>query len=168
MKCYRLPPVKVGGTEHTPYLCTPDTKFWRTLARLVLVARVMARANVLWVERPMLYPVLDEVLKAGTLRQWVETWREIKGYGLPAVREAYALGSAVQVLTPEPEAFEKLFSVKHAGPPALTTMAGHVTKLLDAMLGALGIEEAYRMAYRMLQCAMRLALGPPLGRKKST
>jgi hypothetical protein len=168
VRCYRLPPVKVEGTEYTPYLCTPDTKFWRTLSRLVIASRVTARASLLWIERPMLWPVLDEVLRAKTLRQWLKTWREIKKYGLPAVREAYALGNVIQALTPEPEAFEKLFSVEIAGPPALTTMARHVANLLDGVLGALGAEGAYRVMYAALQCAMRLVLGTPLRPRKGT
>jgi hypothetical protein len=166
VRCYRLPPARIGTADYTPYLCTPDTQFWRTLSRLAVVSRVTARAGLLWLERPMLYPVLDRVLGAKTLRQWLEAWREIRRYGLPPVREAYSLGSAVQALTPEPEAFEKLFDVKIAEPPALMTMAKHVAKLLDAMLGATGPEGAYRMMYRTLQCAMRLALGPPLRPRK--
>lgn len=166
MRCYRLPPARIGTADYTPYLCTPDTKFWRMLARLAVVSRVTARAGLLWLERPMLYPVLDRVLEARTLRQWLEAWREIRRYGMPPVREAYSLGSAVQVLTPEPEAFEKLFGVQVAGAPPLTDMARHVTRLLDGLVGAMGPEGAYRMMYRALQCAVRLALGLPLRPKK--
>jgi len=168
MNCYKLPPIRIEGTEYTPYLCTPTTKFWRMLSRLVLVSRVMARASLLWFERPMLYPVLDKVLEAKTTRRWVKTWGEIKKYGLPPVREAYSLGSVVQVLTPEPEVFEKLFGVQPAPVPPLMTMAKYITKLLDAMLGAMGPEGAHKMMYRTLRCAMRLAFGPPLRPKKGT
>jgi len=168
VRCYRLPPVKVGGTEYTPYLCTPTTRFWRVLSRLVLVSKVMARASLLWLERPMLYPVLDRILEARTARQWVEAWSEIRKYGLPPVREAYSLGNVVQVLTPEPEVFEKLFGVQPAPVPPLATMARHVTKLLDGVLGALGPEGAHKMMYAVLRCALRLALGPPLRPRKGT
>jgi hypothetical protein len=166
VRCYRLPPARIGTADYTPYLCTPDTRFWRTLARLAVVSRVTARAGLLWLERPMLYPVLDRVLGARTLRQWLETWREIKKYGLPPVREAYSLGSAVQALTPEPEAFEKLFGVQVAGAPPLTDMARHVIRLLDGLVGAMGPEGAYKALYAAVYCAMKLALGPPLRPKK--
>ncbi len=155
MRCSNIGETELWGEKYRNYLCSGTTSFFRKLTLFVLHSEYMAYKNgILVADLHTIEPYVFEEERI-TYKKLVELLKKAKSDDTKVVRYAFSLGPLVQVLTPEPEVFRKVFRVEEAGMLSWVVMGRQAVKYVDSVIAAFGIEKAAQTLMYFFDCVSK-------------
>jgi len=154
MDCSDLGAVKLGGAEYRNYICDGTTSFFRKLVLLTLYSNVSYEKGILVIDFNTIEPYISEE-KHITAKKLAELLRKAKSEQTETVRYMFSFGPLVQVLTPEPEAFKKMFGAKTSKKLSWIRLGNQAIKYVDSVIMAFGMDKAAQTLTYFFECVTR-------------
>jgi len=155
MDCSDLGAIKLNGMEYRNYICDGTTSFFRRLILLSLYSEFISyEKGILIVEFNTIEPYISKE-KRITIKKLIELLRRAKSEQTGAVRYMFSFGPLVQALTPEPEAFKKMFNAKTSKKLSWIRLGNQAIKYVDSVVMAFGMDKAAQTLTYFFDCVTR-------------
>jgi hypothetical protein len=155
MECSDLGAIKLSGVDYRNYLCDGTTPFFRRLVLLALHSDFISyEKGILIIDFNTVEPYISEE-KHITIKQLAELLRKAKSEQTGTVRYMFSFGPLVQVLTPEPEVFKKVFGAKTSKRLSWIRLGNQAIKYVDSIVMAFGMEKAAQTLTYFFDCVTK-------------
>lgn len=155
MKCSDVGEIELWDVKYRNFICSGNTSFFRRLVLFIIHSEYINYNNgVLIVDLHTIEPYIYEESHI-TFRKVAEMLRRAKEEGTKVVRYVFALGPLVQVLTPEPDVFRRVFKVEEAGMLSWVALGKQAVKYVDSVIAAFGMEKAAQTLVYFFECVTK-------------
>ena len=155
MDCSDLGTVKLSGAEYRNYICDGTTSFFRRLVLLTLHSDFISyEKGILIIDFNTIEPYISEE-KHITAKKLAELLRKAKSEQTGTVRYMFSFGPLVQVLTPEPKAFKRMFNARTSRKLSWIRLGNQAIKYVDSVVMAFGMDKAAQTLTYFFDCVTR-------------
>ncbi len=155
MKCADFGEFEFLGGKYRNYLCHGTTSFFLRLTLIVRYAKLVNYwQGILTVDFHSIWLYLHDEERL-TFKRLTELLRKAREENTEIVRYIFSLGPFVQVLTPEPEVFRRIFRVTEAGAMSWVVLGKQAVRYVDGVISMFGLHRAPQTLMYFIECVTK-------------